>query len=99
MTVFFELVQVNAFNDYRKQSNGPYLETHNQGGGTTLISLGSKANQRIKEELHINLIINTLQDSLQHIKIMVAQLSQRQHLLTKPLHLHHSQLWMTHCLP
>jgi hypothetical protein len=31
--VFFEYLmeQVNAFNDYRKQSNGPYSETYNLG--------------------------------------------------------------------
>jgi hypothetical protein len=31
--VFFEYLmeQANAFNDYRKQSNGPYLETYNLG--------------------------------------------------------------------
>jgi hypothetical protein len=33
MPVFFEnsMEQVNAFNDYRKQSNGPYSETYNSG--------------------------------------------------------------------
>jgi hypothetical protein len=31
--VFFEYLmeQVNAFNDYKKQSNGPYSETYNPG--------------------------------------------------------------------
>ena len=29
MTVFSEMEQVNSFNDYRKQSNGPYSETYN----------------------------------------------------------------------
>jgi hypothetical protein len=33
MLVFFEypMEQVNAFNDFQKQSNGPYLETYNLG--------------------------------------------------------------------
>ena len=31
MMVFFEVEQVNAFNDYRKQSNGPYFEMYNPG--------------------------------------------------------------------
>jgi hypothetical protein len=31
MTVFSEMEQVNAFNDYRKQSNGLYSETYNPG--------------------------------------------------------------------
>jgi hypothetical protein len=31
--VYFEypMEQVNTFNDYRKQSNGPYFETYNPG--------------------------------------------------------------------
>jgi hypothetical protein len=29
MTVFFEMEQVNAFNDFRKQSSVPYSETYN----------------------------------------------------------------------
>ena len=53
MAVFFKMEQVNAFNNFRKQSNGPYSETYNPGGGTTLISLGSRTNPQIKEELHI----------------------------------------------
>ena len=31
MTVFFEMEQMNAFNHFRKQSNGPYSETYNPG--------------------------------------------------------------------
>jgi hypothetical protein len=31
MTVFSEMEQVNAFNDFRKQSSGPYSETYNPG--------------------------------------------------------------------
>ena len=31
MAVFSEIEQVNAFNDYRKQSNGLYSETYNLG--------------------------------------------------------------------
>jgi hypothetical protein len=31
MAVFFEMEQGNAFNDYRKQSNGPYSKTYNPG--------------------------------------------------------------------
>jgi hypothetical protein len=31
MTVFSEMEQVNAFNDFRKQSSGPYSETYNLG--------------------------------------------------------------------
>jgi hypothetical protein len=27
----YPMEQVNAFNDYRKQSNGPYVETYNPG--------------------------------------------------------------------
>ena len=53
-----------------------------QGGGTTLISSGSKTSPRIKEELYMLRII-VLQDFVLHIKIMDARLSQR-HLLIKP---------------
>jgi hypothetical protein len=31
MIVFFEMEQVNAFNDFRKQSSEPYSETYNPG--------------------------------------------------------------------
>ena len=31
MMVFSQMEQVNTFNDYRKQSNGPYSETYNPG--------------------------------------------------------------------
>jgi hypothetical protein len=31
MTVFFEMEQVNAFNNFQKQSSGPYSETYNPG--------------------------------------------------------------------
>jgi hypothetical protein len=31
MIVFFEMEQVTTFNDYWKQSNGPYTETYNPG--------------------------------------------------------------------
>jgi hypothetical protein len=31
MTVFSEMEQVNAFNDFRKQSSGLYFETYNPG--------------------------------------------------------------------
>jgi hypothetical protein len=55
-----------------------------QGGGTTLISLGSRINPQIKEELHM-LKINILQDFLRHIKVMDTQLSQRHHLIRPPL--------------
>jgi hypothetical protein len=29
--VFFKMEQVNAFNNFRKQSSGPYSETYNSG--------------------------------------------------------------------
>jgi hypothetical protein len=54
MTVFTEMEQVKAFNNYQKSSSGPYSETYNQGGGITLISLGSIINPpQIKGEHHI----------------------------------------------
>jgi hypothetical protein len=31
MTVFSKMEQVNAFNDFRKQSSGPFSETYNPG--------------------------------------------------------------------
>jgi hypothetical protein len=31
MTIFYEMEQVNAFDDFRKQSSGPYFETYNPG--------------------------------------------------------------------
>ena len=31
MAVFYKMEQVNTFNDYRKQSNGPYSKTYNPG--------------------------------------------------------------------
>jgi hypothetical protein len=31
MTIFSEMEQVNAFDDFRKQSSGPYFETYNSG--------------------------------------------------------------------
>jgi len=46
MPAFVEspMEQVNAFDDYRKQANGPFSETYKQGGETTLISHGSRTN-------------------------------------------------------
>jgi hypothetical protein len=65
-----------------------------QGGGTTLIFLGSRTSQQIREELLIMLKINILPDSLQRAHVMVAWPSQHQHLLAKlplkPQHRFHS---------
>jgi hypothetical protein len=55
-----------------------------QGGGTTLISPGSRTNPQTKEEL-LMLKINILQDFLRHIKIMDARLSQHHHLIRPSL--------------
>jgi hypothetical protein len=77
MTVFSEMEQVNAFNNFQKHSTGPYSESYNPGGGTTLISLGSKTSPQIKEGF------------LLLTKIMDARPSQH-HLPIKPQHHRHS---------
>jgi hypothetical protein len=54
MTVFSEMEQVNAFNNFQKKSSGPYSETYNPWWRNHP-NFSWKQNQppQIKEELHM----------------------------------------------
>jgi hypothetical protein len=74
--------QVNAFNDYKKPTNGPRLTI--QGGGITPISLGGRISHLIREGLPLKL------------RISISHHTKLNSLLIKYHSLHHSLHWMTH---
>jgi hypothetical protein len=68
-----QMEQVNAYNDFRKQSSGLYSESYNLGWR-------NHPNFSWKQNQPTN-----LQDHFRHIKVMDARLSQCHHLIRPPL--------------
>jgi hypothetical protein len=91
--------QVNAFNDYRKQSSGPFAESYNLGWRNHP-NFSWKQNQPMTQRgapHQSKAILNTPQDFISRFTIKAVPPSQYQHTkpLLNPLPLLHSLLWKT----
>jgi hypothetical protein len=87
--------QVNAFNDYRKQANGPFSESYNPGWRNHP-NFSWKQNQPMTQgEFLTNPILNTPLDFISRFTIKAVHPSLHHHTkpLLKPLPLLHSLLW------
>jgi hypothetical protein len=91
--------QVNAFNDFRKQSNGPFSETYNPGWHNHP-NFSWKQNQPITQGGFLTKL-NTPLDFINRFTIKVVLPSQHHHIkpLLNLLRLLHSPVWKTPSRP